>query len=171
MYLSYVEGVCLVEFPLNLFVLARVPIIENQRTRDMGSKSELAIDKLFSDLQINEFMPDFDVYLPNSRFTKSSPGDPKEFTLADTLLHCMAVCDRVGGLGHPPSKVEIESLEKQCGGIPLKICQLIGFGDVRERCRMGSVTHNQYLALAKLIMILMWEHVIVDHSKNMKALA
>ncbi|CAJ1912782.1 unnamed protein product [Sphenostylis stenocarpa] len=77
---------------------------------DMGSKSELAMDKLFSDLQINELMPDFDVYLPNSRFRKSSPGDPS------FLLYLSR--------GHPPCKVEIEALEKQCGGIPLKICQV-----------------------------------------------
>ncbi len=24
--------------------------------------------------------------------------------------------------GHPPSRAEIEAIEKQCGGIPLKIC-------------------------------------------------
>ena len=24
--------------------------------------------------------------------------------------------------GYPPSRTEIEALEKQCGGIPLKIC-------------------------------------------------
>ncbi|CAJ1821480.1 unnamed protein product [Sphenostylis stenocarpa] len=66
--------------------------------------------KLFSDLQINELMPDFDVYLPNSRFRKSSPRDP------GFLLYLSR--------GHPSSKVEIESLEKQCGGIPLKICQV-----------------------------------------------
>jgi len=32
--------------------------------------------KLFGKLQINYLRPDFDVYLPNSRFRKSSPGDP-----------------------------------------------------------------------------------------------
>ncbi|CAJ1974448.1 unnamed protein product [Sphenostylis stenocarpa] len=135
---------------------------------------------LFSDLQINELMPDFDVYLSNSRFRKSSSRDPSFLLYLSRGIHTSrhaaslrgSVCSGWGVVrGHPSSKVEIESLEKQCGGIPLKICQLIGSGDVRERCRMGSVTHNQYLALAKLIMILMWEHVIVDHSKNMKALA
>ncbi|KRH49059.1 hypothetical protein GLYMA_07G129400v4 [Glycine max] len=32
--------------------------------------------KLFGELQVNDLRPDFDVYLPNSRFRKSSPGDP-----------------------------------------------------------------------------------------------
>ncbi|CAJ1948044.1 unnamed protein product [Sphenostylis stenocarpa] len=119
----------------------------------MGSKSELAIDKLFSDLQINELMPDFDVYLPNSRFRKSSPGDPNFLLYLCRGIHTGRHAASLRG--------------SVCSGWGV----LIGSGDVRERCRMGSVTHNQYLALAKLIMILMWEHVIVDHSKNMKALA
>ncbi|CAJ1964334.1 unnamed protein product [Sphenostylis stenocarpa] len=109
----------------------------------MGSKSKLAIDKLFSDLQINELMPDFDVYLPNSRFRKSSPGDPSFLLYLSKGIHT----------------------GRHAASLHGSVCS--GWGVVR----MGSVTHNQYLALAKLIMILMWEHVIVDHSKNMKALA
>ncbi|KAL2952678.1 hypothetical protein AAZX31_19G124100 [Glycine max] len=41
------------------------------------------------------------------RFRKSSPGDPS------FLLYLSR--------GHP-SRAEIEALERQCGGIPLKIC-------------------------------------------------
>lgn len=65
--------------------------------------------KLFGELQVNDLRPDFDVYLPNSRFRKSSPGDPS------FLLYLSRV-------QNPPSRAEIEALEKQCGGIPLKIC-------------------------------------------------
>ncbi|KAF7819053.1 tRNA-splicing endonuclease subunit Sen54-like isoform X1 [Senna tora] len=72
-----------------------------------GSKDELSINELFSELQINELRPDFDVYLPNNRFRKSSPGDPS------FLLHLSR--------GDPPSRAEIEVLERQCSGIPLKI--------------------------------------------------
>ncbi|XP_057721083.1 uncharacterized protein LOC130935380 isoform X2 [Arachis stenosperma] len=73
----------------------------------MSSKSELSINKLLSEMQINGSRPDFDVYLPNSRFRKSSPGDPS------FLLYLSR--------GDPPSKAETEALEKQCGGLPLKI--------------------------------------------------
>ncbi|KAG5055102.1 hypothetical protein JHK85_007612 [Glycine max] len=86
-------------------------------------------------IKVNDLRPDFDVYLPNSRFRKSCPGDPKEFMLADMLLHCVAcVWLRLGSckvyhassvrVQHPPSRAEIEALEKQCGGIPLKICRV-----------------------------------------------
>jgi len=44
---------------------------ESKELVDMGS-----VQRLFSELRINELRPDFDVYLPNSRFRKSSPGDP-----------------------------------------------------------------------------------------------
>ncbi|XP_027349224.1 tRNA-splicing endonuclease subunit Sen54 isoform X2 [Abrus precatorius] len=70
---------------------------ERKQVVDMGSE-----------LQINEMRPDFDVYLPNSRFRKSSPGDPS------FLLHLSR--------GHPPSRAEIQALQRQCGNIPLKIC-------------------------------------------------
>lgn len=49
---------------------------ESKQLVDMGSEVDLSINKLFSELQINDLKPDFDVYLPNSRFKKSSPGDP-----------------------------------------------------------------------------------------------
>ncbi|TKY62640.1 tRNA-splicing endonuclease subunit Sen54 [Spatholobus suberectus] len=83
-------------------------VTEKSKLVDMGSKSELSINKLFGELQINDMRPDFDVYLPNSRFRKSSPGDPS------FLLYVSR--------GHPPSRGEIEALERQCGGIHLKIC-------------------------------------------------
>jgi tRNA-splicing endonuclease subunit Sen54 len=49
---------------------------ERKELVDMVSKFEVSIDKLFGDLKINDFNPDFDVYLPNNRFRKSYPGDP-----------------------------------------------------------------------------------------------
>uniref|UniRef100_A0A0R0KIQ0 tRNA-splicing endonuclease subunit Sen54 N-terminal domain-containing protein n=1 Tax=Glycine max TaxID=3847 RepID=A0A0R0KIQ0_SOYBN len=67
--------------------------------------------KLFGEMQVNDLRPDFDVYLPNSRFRKSCPGDPS------FLLYLSRV-------QHPPSRAEIEAHEKQCGGIPLKICRV-----------------------------------------------
>lgn len=81
---------------------------ESKQIVDMGSKVEHSISKLFGELKINELKPDFDIYLPDSRFRKSSPGDP------NFLLYLSR--------GHLPSRAEIETLEKQCEGIPLKIC-------------------------------------------------
>jgi tRNA-splicing endonuclease subunit Sen54 len=49
---------------------------ESEQLVDMGSKVELSISKLFGELKINNLKPDFDIYLPDSRFKKSSPGDP-----------------------------------------------------------------------------------------------
>ena len=49
---------------------------ENRQAEDSGSKDEQSINELFSQMQINELRPDFDVYLPNNRFRKSAPGDP-----------------------------------------------------------------------------------------------
>ena len=49
---------------------------ETKQVADVGSKVQLSIDKLFSELRVNDLRPDFDVYLPNSRFRKSCPGDP-----------------------------------------------------------------------------------------------
>ncbi|KAK4270325.1 hypothetical protein QN277_023372 [Acacia crassicarpa] len=80
---------------------------ENNQSVDMGSRDEKCLNELFSEMHINELRPDFDVYLPNNKFRKTSSGDPS------FLLHLSR--------GLPPSRAEIEVLEKQCGEIPLKI--------------------------------------------------
>ncbi|GAV65090.1 LOW QUALITY PROTEIN: hypothetical protein CFOL_v3_08605, partial [Cephalotus follicularis] len=64
-------------------------------------------NELFSSMQINEVGPVFDVFLPNSKFRKSSPGDPSFITS-----------------WYPPSKAEIEIIHRRCGSIPLKFCQV-----------------------------------------------
>ncbi|KAF5750234.1 tRNA-splicing endonuclease subunit Sen54-like isoform X1 [Tripterygium wilfordii] len=74
-------------------------------------KEEDSIVELFSNMRVNESLrPSFDVYHPNSRFRKSAPGDP-------SFVLCLAS-------GSPPSKAEIQVLEKQCNGIPLKFCDI-----------------------------------------------
>lgn len=62
----------------------------------------------FQDMQINEVKPTFDVYLPDSKFRKSSPGDP-------SFLLCLI-------REKPLSRIEVENLEKKCNGVPLKYC-------------------------------------------------
>lgn len=44
---------------------------------DVELKDKGSIIGLFNDLHINEARAVFDVYLPNSRFRKSSPGNPR----------------------------------------------------------------------------------------------
>lgn len=65
------------------------------------------IYKSFDDMSISELNPAFDVYTPNSKFKKSSPGDP-------SFVLCVIS-------GQPPSKEEIEDLERRCNNIPLKL--------------------------------------------------
>ena len=43
---------------------------------DLESEDKRSIIEMFSGMQINEARPVFDVYLPNSKFKKSAPGDP-----------------------------------------------------------------------------------------------
>ncbi|WCJ40400.1 tRNA-splicing endonuclease subunit Sen54 [Euphorbia peplus] len=63
-----------------------------------------------SDLQMDELRLNFDVYLPNSKFRKSSPGDP-------AFVLCLI-------RGSPPSKEQIETLDRQRGEVPLKFCHV-----------------------------------------------
>ncbi|GFY81108.1 hypothetical protein Acr_01g0009170 [Actinidia rufa] len=68
------------------------------------------INELFNNMRVNEVRPTFDVYPPNSKFRKSFPGDP-------IFVLCLPS-------GHPPSKPEIEDLERRCNGVPLKFCHV-----------------------------------------------
>ncbi|KAL5810521.1 hypothetical protein ACOSQ4_027089 [Xanthoceras sorbifolium] len=83
---------------------------ETNGVMGLESREESSVIDLFNNLQIHEMRLVFDVYLPNSKFKKSSPGDPS-FVLCLTGVY-------------PPSKAEIEALERQCGSIPLKFCHV-----------------------------------------------
>ncbi|XP_057787610.1 uncharacterized protein LOC131004878 [Salvia miltiorrhiza] len=65
------------------------------------------ITDMFGNMHIGGTRPIFDVFPPNSKFRKSSSGNP-------SFMLCLAS-------GHPPSRQEIEDLETCCGQIPLKI--------------------------------------------------
>ncbi|KAH6819364.1 Nucleoporin interacting component family protein [Perilla frutescens var. frutescens] len=73
---------------------------------DRGSVDGSFIAEMFGNLHLGGMKPMFDVFPPNSKFKKSSPGNP-------SFMLCLAS-------GYPPSKQEIEDLETRCGGIPLK---------------------------------------------------
>ncbi|PUZ55780.1 hypothetical protein GQ55_5G239800 [Panicum hallii var. hallii] len=68
------------------------------------------ITKLLKEMHIDEISPSFEVYLPNSKFKKSSPGAP-------SFLLCLL-------RNKPPSRIELEMVEKNFGGIPLKYCHV-----------------------------------------------
>ncbi|OVA16436.1 tRNA-splicing endonuclease [Macleaya cordata] len=82
---------------------------ESSRISSTEMKEDFSITNHLGDMQINE-KPAFDVYLPNSKFRKSSPGEP----------NFMVYLTR----DNPPSKAEIESLERSCKGVPLKFCHV-----------------------------------------------
>ncbi|KAM6551927.1 hypothetical protein CsatB_001735 [Cannabis sativa] len=77
---------------------------------DLKSEDEISVLGMFSRLQVDQVKPVFDVYLPNTKFRKSSPGAPS-FVLCFTS-------------GYPPSKPELQRMERKCGGVPLKFCHV-----------------------------------------------
>ncbi|KAL6845919.1 hypothetical protein ACP4OV_023367 [Aristida adscensionis] len=68
------------------------------------------ITKLLKEMHIDGIFPSFQVYLPNSKFKKSSPGAP-------SFLLCL-LRDK------PPSRIELETVENKIEGIPLKYCHV-----------------------------------------------
>ncbi|KAM3738990.1 hypothetical protein ACB098_09G172100 [Castanea mollissima] len=88
---------------------------------DLESEDESSIVGPFNNMHINEARPVFDVYLPNSKFRKSSPGDPS-----------FVICLTSGDL---PPIAGIEVFERQCGAIPLVLS-----------CRVwtGNLMYEQY---------------------------
>ncbi|CAL1414886.1 unnamed protein product [Linum trigynum] len=83
----------------------------NHNAVEGGSKDVCSITELLGSLQIGGMKPVFDVYLPNSKFRKYSPGQPN-------FLLCL-IRDNM-----PPSRVKIEALESLCDGIPVKCCHV-----------------------------------------------
>ncbi|KAG8062423.1 hypothetical protein GUJ93_ZPchr0003g18342 [Zizania palustris] len=68
------------------------------------------ITKSLKEMCIESIHPSFQVYLPNSKFKKTSPGDPSFFLC---LLR-----------DKPPSRDELETVENRFEGIPLKFCHV-----------------------------------------------
>ncbi|CAL5073469.1 unnamed protein product [Urochloa decumbens] len=68
------------------------------------------ITKLLKEMHIDGISPSFEVYLPNSKFKKSAPGAP-------SFLLCLL-------RNKPPSRVELETVEINFEGIPLKYCHV-----------------------------------------------
>ncbi|KAK8671729.1 hypothetical protein V6N13_038316 [Hibiscus sabdariffa] len=83
---------------------------ESNELLETEQENKNSIVVLFNNMQITEVILAFHVYLPNSKFRKSSPGDP-------SFILCMS-------RGGPPSRVEIEAVERKHGAIPLKFCHV-----------------------------------------------
>lgn len=81
-----------------------------EETFDKEYEDKSVIAELFKSMHIDGAKPMFDVYPPNSMFKKSSPGNP-------SFVLCLTS-------GYPPSKAEVENLERRCTGIPLKFCHV-----------------------------------------------
>ncbi|PRQ44812.1 putative tRNA-splicing endonuclease, subunit Sen54 [Rosa chinensis] len=97
---------------------------------NLESEEIRSVIGLFNEMQINEARPVFNVYLPNSKFRKSSPGDPC-FVLCFTSFmqtyeanSFAKVLQSSSKRGYPPSRAELEALEGQCRSIPLKFCNV-----------------------------------------------
>ncbi|TMW95820.1 hypothetical protein EJD97_008299, partial [Solanum chilense] len=82
--------------------------LEPAQSGDGESRNSILISEMINNMQIGGLKLVFDVYPPNSRFRKSAPGDP-----------CFVLCL---ASEYPPSKEEIEDLERHSHGIPLKFC-------------------------------------------------
>ncbi|XP_047948336.1 uncharacterized protein LOC125194257 [Salvia hispanica] len=74
---------------------------------DKGNVDYSCITDMFGNMHLGGTRPIFDVFPPNSKFRKSSSGDP-------SFMLCRAS-------SHPPSRQEIEDIETCCGRIPLKL--------------------------------------------------
>ncbi|KAK6151312.1 hypothetical protein DH2020_013947 [Rehmannia glutinosa] len=110
-FLGYIVGRHSVSWSIknaNIKTDAQEGMAELDSIRDRGSVDNSFITEMFGNLYIGETRPIFDVYPPNSKFRKSSPGNP-------SFVLCLTS-------GYPPSKQEIEDLETRCNGSPLKFC-------------------------------------------------
>ncbi|XP_078439155.1 uncharacterized protein LOC144709471 [Wolffia australiana] len=76
----------------------------------MDDENVRVMEEMIRKIEINGQKLDFDVYLPNSHFRKTSPGDPY------FILSIIS--------GKPPSSREVKELEDICKGVPLKFCHV-----------------------------------------------
>ncbi|ONM22726.1 uncharacterized protein [Zea mays] len=87
-------------------IAPQINILETDQSLNRVDGASNDITKLLKEIQIDGICPSFEVYLPNSKFKKSSPGCP-------SFLLCLL-------RGKPPSRVELEAVENNFRGIPLK---------------------------------------------------
>lgn len=87
-------------------IAPQMNILETDQSLNRVDGASNDITKLLKEIQIDRICPSFEVYLPNSKFKKSSPGFP-------SFLLCLL-------RGKPPSRVELEAVENNFRGIPLK---------------------------------------------------
>ncbi|KAJ4909802.1 Uncharacterized protein Rs2_04423 [Raphanus sativus] len=89
------------------------------------------VTKLLGDMQLCcDARAVFDVYLPNSRFKKSSPGEPswlayqgKRFSLAPTVKASFFTLNYLFHRDSPPSKEDVRVLQSRIAA-PLRFCHI-----------------------------------------------
>ncbi|XP_021739964.1 uncharacterized protein LOC110706362 [Chenopodium quinoa] len=89
-----------------------VQSLKNLQLEEASPISEDALPNYFEKRFLEEskfiaHLPVYEVYLPNSQFKKTCPGDPN-FVVYPTS-------------GHPPSLSDIKVLERQSNGLPIKV--------------------------------------------------
>lgn len=112
--LGYIVGRHGVPWTLRRLIKNESKSIEATEEINMKSDRECedksGVIELFKGMHIDNVKPVFDVYPPNSKFKKSSPGNPSFVLCLTSSL--------------PPSKQEISNLGRRCNGIPLKFCSV-----------------------------------------------
>ncbi|KNA17084.1 hypothetical protein SOVF_081910 [Spinacia oleracea] len=97
------------------FIFARTSIVQPLNNLQLNEANPLSEDDLPNKFkktfpEESKFvvhLPVYEVYLSNSQFEKTCPGDPN-FVVYPTS-------------GHPPSQSDIKELERQSNGLPLKV--------------------------------------------------
>ncbi|XP_074377908.1 uncharacterized protein LOC141719430 [Apium graveolens] len=121
--LGYIVGRHGVPWTLRRLITDESKSIEAKEEINVKSNREYAdkstIIEMFKDTYTDKARPVFDVYFPNSKFKKSSPGVPSSVLCLtgefDVKIFLLNLCSNL-----PPSKQEISNLERRCNGIPLK---------------------------------------------------
>ncbi|MQL90818.1 hypothetical protein Taro_023432, partial [Colocasia esculenta] len=84
--------------------------LDDNEKSDRELESDVHITRLFEAMQVSALKLEFDVFLPDSKFKKASPGNPN-FVLS-------LISEK------PPRRREVEDLERQCNHVPLKFCNV-----------------------------------------------
>ncbi|KAL5983975.1 hypothetical protein ACLOJK_018077 [Asimina triloba] len=83
---------------------------ENSDESENGAEENTSIIHQLMDIIITAIKPKFSVYLPNSKYRKSSPGDPN-------FILCLL-------RENPPSEAQLLNIEKDYKGVSLKFCNV-----------------------------------------------
>uniref|UniRef100_K3Y374 tRNA-splicing endonuclease subunit Sen54 N-terminal domain-containing protein n=1 Tax=Setaria italica TaxID=4555 RepID=K3Y374_SETIT len=101
-------------------------VVHNDKSFNRFDDTCSDITKLLKEMHIDGISPSFQVYLPNSKFKKIIPRGNVPF-IQPTTVSSSNSSSSIGlpvFLNKPPSRVELETVEYNFGGIPLKYCHV-----------------------------------------------